>query len=162
MFWTEKNYAERKRQSVTQFVIARNKTFQRNGQIDNSVLPKGSLMKIGQPACSQTIVSKNAGMKPGPMPLHGFVLILVDRAIPSQPAYNASMTSRQATRFRARWRLAAAAERAEVLSVRLPVKLLQTASLMASAACLRPPTGREREVQEVRGRWWRLRRALRA
>ena len=87
------------------------------------------------------------------------VTILNEKGLHVRPA---TKFAQVAARFRSRWRLVSAAEREGLRGDALPLKLLQTASLMASAACLRPPAGRESGVREVRRRWRLLRRALRA
>lgn len=58
--------------------------------------------------------------------------------------------------FASRWRLAAAAEREELMRTTLAQKLAQLSSLMESARALDWKTTDPREVEEVRARWNRL------
>jgi hypothetical protein len=59
-----------------------------------------------------------------------------------------------------RWRLASEAETAELRRTPLRIKFEQLAALVASRHLFHPDPDRERQAQEVRERWLRLRRAL--
>lgn len=62
--------------------------------------------------------------------------------------------------FRARWAAVNAAEREELRSTPMAVKVLQLASLMASASELGWTEALAAEETEVRDRWIRLRRVF--
>lgn len=70
------------------------------------------------------------------------------------------MTLKEGKEFKKRWKLVRRAERAELRSTPMSVKLEQLAALMASARALGWDTTDPREVRAVRARWARLARKL--
>jgi len=71
-----------------------------------------------------------------------------------------AMTPEDARAYFNRWELVRDAEAAELRRATMETKLQQLAALMASRHLFGPEPDREAQVQEVRDRWARLRRAL--
>jgi hypothetical protein len=71
-----------------------------------------------------------------------------------------AMTPEEARAYFKRWELVRDAEAAELRRATMETKFQQLAALMAARHLFRPEPGREAQVQEVRDRWTRLRRAL--
>ena len=70
------------------------------------------------------------------------------------------MSAKEVQAYLARWRLVRDIEAAELRHTPMETKLQQLAALVASRAIFDPEPDRERQVQEVRERWARLRQAL--
>lgn len=70
------------------------------------------------------------------------------------------MTPEQARSYFERWKLVREIETAELQRTSMDTKLQQLASLMASRHLFGPEPDREAQIQLVRERWARLRRAL--
>ena len=70
------------------------------------------------------------------------------------------ITTAEAQAFRDRWACLNAAEKDELRRTPISLKLRQLAALMASARLFARPEADDREADEVRARWRRLRRAL--
>lgn len=72
----------------------------------------------------------------------------------------AAITAEQAREYLSRWRLLREAEIDQLRSTSMETKLRQLAVLMASRSLFRTDTERERQADEVRERWNRIREAL--
>lgn len=70
------------------------------------------------------------------------------------------MTPDQARAYFGRWELVREAETAELQKTSLETKLQQLASLMASRHLFAADPNRERQADQVREKWARLRKAL--
>jgi hypothetical protein len=72
----------------------------------------------------------------------------------------AAITPEEALAYFRRWELVRDAEARELRDTPMETKLQQLASLMASRHVFGPQPDREAEIEVVRERWARLRRAL--
>jgi hypothetical protein len=72
----------------------------------------------------------------------------------------AAITPEEALAYFRRWELVRDAEARELRDTSMETKLQQLASLMASRHVFGPQPDREAEIEVVRERWARLRRAL--
>ena len=72
----------------------------------------------------------------------------------------AAITPEQALAYFRRWELVRDAEARELTRTSMETKLKQLAALMASRHVFGPEPDREAQIQVVRERWARLRRAL--
>jgi len=71
-----------------------------------------------------------------------------------------AMTPEEARAYFKRWELVRDVEAAELSRATMETKFQQLAALMASRHLFGPEPDREAQVDEVRDRWSRLRRAL--
>ena len=72
----------------------------------------------------------------------------------------AAITPEQAREYLSRWKLLRQAEVDQLRSTSMETKLRQLAVLMASRSLFRGDTERERQGDELRERWNRIRKAL--
>jgi hypothetical protein len=72
----------------------------------------------------------------------------------------AAITPDQARGYLERWELVRDVESGELRRTSMEAKLQQLSSLMASRSIFGPDPDREREIEVVRERWSRLRKAL--
>lgn len=87
------------------------------------------------------------------VPLHG-------RGLAQYTAGMATITPEEAQAYARRWELVREMEAAELRRAPMETKLRQVSALMASRNLFDPEPDREPDVQAVRERWARLRRAL--
>lgn len=72
----------------------------------------------------------------------------------------ATITPKDAHKYLERWRLVCQAEATELRGATMDLKARQLAILMASRDLFAPDQTRDREINDVRARWARIRRAL--
>lgn len=72
----------------------------------------------------------------------------------------AAITPKDARNYLNRWNVVREAEATELRGTSMEIKARQLAVLMASRNLFRPDQTREHEIDDVRARWARIRRAL--
>jgi hypothetical protein len=88
----------------------------------------------------------------------------MDCAIGQLQAYHrrmATITPQDARNYLRRWNLVREAEEIELRGATMELKARQLAILMASRELFAPDQIRDREINEVRARWSRIRSAMR-